>query len=197
MKSDTPSTEAYAAAALELGCEERAIRAVAKVEAGKLGAFLDSGEPVLLFEPRVFRHETDHRFDGATAVIDGKHWPLSTANSPGPGEYGPSSIQHAKLAAASLLDRDAARKSCSWGLFQVMARNYQAAGYETLQEFVNAAYRSADDHLRMFVGFIKSDSRLVSALRAKDWRTFKRIFNGPAENGYALRMAEAYRELVA
>jgi N-acetylmuramidase-like protein len=193
VKPDTPTVTAWLDAAASIGCELRAIRAVAKVEAGSEGAFLDSGEPVILFERHIFHRLTDGRFDGA--VAPGVDIASSQISVPVRGGYGRASIQHAKLAAAVLLDREAALKSCSWGLFQIMGLNHESAGFQDLQEFVNAMYRSADDHLAAFVSFIKSDSRMVGALRSKDWHAFARIYNGPATSGYDSRIAWAYREL--
>ena len=189
VKADQPSDEAYAAAAWLLMVEPRALKAIAQVEAGPGGAFLDDGRPVVLFERHVFHRLTQGRFD-SDADISGEK----------AGGYGPGGAhQHERLAAAALLDRTAALQSASWGLFQIMGRNYQEAGYPVLQRFVNAMYRSVDDHLRALVMFIRHDDRLVDALRARDWTSFARVYNGPffAASHYDDRMAEAYEGLSA
>jgi hypothetical protein len=187
VKADQPTDEGYAAAAWLLGVETRAMKAVAEVEAGPQGAFLSTGEPTILFERHIFHRLTGGRFD---AVAPG----LSNAISGGYGKY---SEQHGRLARAVKLDRDAALKSASWGLFQVMGFNHVAAGFPDLQRFINAAYRDVDDHLRMFVMFIRSDAGLVDAIRARAWDAFALRYNGPdyKRNDYAVKMGDAYQAL--
>lgn len=183
IKAAQPTHIAYAAAAWLLMCEEPSLRAIAEVESGPGGAFLPSGEPVILFERHIFRSLTDGRFD--------KYPNLS---GPTPGGYGPSSMQHVRLQDAALLDREAALKSASWGLFQVMGFNHERAGFPELQEFVNAAYRSAECHLRMLVMFVRNSTGMARALEERDWQTFARLYNGPnyAASGYDKRLAKAY-----
>lgn len=188
------SERSYEHAAWLLMCDIPAMKAVAEVESGPLGAFLSTGEPVILFERHVFHRLTGGRYDGSRVTSGGDHWLIS---SPVPGGYGPSSIQHRKLQYAAAMDRTAALRACSWGLFQIMGLNHQNAGYAQLQRFVNAMYRSADDHLRAFAMFIRSNGLLVDALRTHDWYTFARIYNGPKfrENRYDSKLSEAYNRL--
>jgi hypothetical protein len=196
MKADRPTVAAYAAAAWLLSCEPRAIQAVAEVEAGPEGAFLDSGEPVILFERHLFHRLTEGRFDGRVwRDSPSSAWALLSSSTP--GGYGPVSMQHPKLQAAAALDRAAALKACSWGLFQILGANHDQAGYPILQRFINAMFREVDDHLRAFCMFIRHDARLVDAIRAKDWAAFARTYNGPqfSRNRYDQKMADAYNGL--
>lgn len=184
-KADFPSDAAFAAAAWMLDCEEEAIRAVAEVEAGPHGAFLDDDAPVILFERHYFHRLTGGRWSAEHPDI----------SNPKAGGYGRVSEQHGRLAKAAALDRDAALKSASWGLWQIMGANHKAAGHATIQAFINAMYRSVDDHLRAFVMFILADPRLLSAIRGRDWKAFARAYNGPgfARNSYDTKMAAAHR----
>jgi hypothetical protein len=197
-KADYPGPESYAAAAWLLMVEVAAIRAVGQIEAGTQGAFLETDEPVILFERHVFDRLTNARHRGA--IVPGSNnetWRLIAW--PNPGGYGPYSVQHRRLQAAAALDREAALKSASYGLFQILGTNHVAAGYPSLQRFVTAMYRSVDDHLRALVMFLRHDERLVDALRAKDWPAFARIYNGPsfAAHNYHGRLADAYARIVA
>lgn len=195
-KRDQPTDEGYAAAAWILLAETRALKAIATVEAGPEGAFLSTGAPVILFERHVFHRLTKGRFDGHPDI-----------SNPEPGGYGTYSAQHKRLAAAAVLDKYAAFKSASWGLYQIMGENHAAAGFRDLssgdnsgiQRFVNAMYRSADDHLRALVMFLRNDSRLVDALRTKNWPAFAYAYNGPAyeKHDYHGRIAAAYARLGA
>lgn len=175
-----------------LSCEVASIKAVTRVESGPLGGFLDDDTPVILFERHLFHRLTGGKYDAVKlSTTKPEHSFLSMVT---PGGYGPSSLQHAKLAAAALLDRDAALKSCSWGLFQILGLNFERAGFQRLQRFINAMYRSVDDHLRAFVNFVQSDESLADAIRTKNWPSFARQYNGPAyaKNKYDEKLAEAY-----
>lgn len=194
-RGGSPSHEAYREAAVRLGCEEAAVRAVATVEAGPLGAFFATGEPVILFERHWFHRLTDGRHAGARA--SGLPASCSLLSSAKRGGYGPYSAQHKRLAAAAALDREAALKSASWGLFQIMGCNFWQAGHSSLQSFVNAMYRGVDDHLAAFVAYVLADPRLVRAIRrigSGGEVTFARIYNGPAyaENAYDARILRAF-----
>lgn len=180
--------EDFRRAADRLGVDVPSVQAVAQVEAPN-GGFLPSGEPTILFERHVFSKRTGGRFDKSHPHI----------SNPKPGGYGPSSTQHARLAEAAALDRTAALESASWGKFQIMGFNHQAAGYMTLQGFINAMYVSEGKQLDAFVSFLKNDrgGAMQRALKAKDWATFARLYNGPAyaEHNYHGRLRDAYREL--
>ncbi len=191
-RAEKPSREAYAAAAWLLACDPLMLEAFGLVEAGSEGAFLDTGEPTILFERHVFSALTGGRFDGfvvpGTDPVDAASWRV--ISSPKPGGYGPVSVQHRRLNAAVALDRNAALKSASWGLFQILGRNHAACGYPDVQRFVNAMIRSVDDHLRALTMFIRFDTRLLDAIRKNDYVTAAEIYNGPrqADHDYAGRL---------
>ena len=187
MKADQPSFEAYGHAAWMLNCDVPAIRAVAEVESGPLGGFNDDGSPVILYEPHIFHQLTGGKYDARYPELSYAKWKTRP--------YGSNAEQHQRLARAVALDRDAALKSCSWGLFQIMGSNHRMAGHLTVQRMVNAAYADVDEHLRMFVNFIINRNGLIDALRAHDWPTFKLVYNGPGENEYAAKMAAAFARL--
>lgn len=190
MKDDQPTEEGYTSAAWLLMAEPRAMKAIAQVEAGPQGAFLPDGRPVVLFERHIFHRLTAGRFDHDAPD-------LSNEKPTPPGGYGSSLSQHERLGRASELDRAAALKSASWGLFQIMGFHHERCGYPNIQRFVNAMYRSADDHLRALVGFLRSDERLVDAIRGRNWIVFARLYNGVgfAASKYDQRIAEAYDRL--
>jgi hypothetical protein len=174
----------YQQAALALGCEVAAIKAVCAIEAPR-GGFLETGHPTILFERHVFHRLTDGKYDRAAPNISGRE----------PGAYGTFGGQPARLARAAEFDRAAALMATSWGKFQIMGENYKRAGFKTLQEFINAMFKSEQQHLAAFVSFIKGDQRLVEALRLKNFGTFARLYNGPGykRNKYDEKMAAAYR----
>jgi hypothetical protein len=174
----------YARAALLLGCNPAAIRAVAEVEAPGSG-FLPDGRPKILFEAHHFSRLTAHRFDADHPSISSRVWDRTL--------YRGGAAEHDRLARAAELDREAALLSCSWGKFQIMASNYKKAGFTSLQAFVNAMYRSEAEHLTAFCHFVKNMG-LDDELRRLDWAPFARVFNGPkyAEHRYDERLAQAF-----
>lgn len=174
-------------AANALGVSVPAIKAVAEVESRGEG-FLDTGEPKILFEPHIFSRLTGGAYDKSHPDISYPKWK--------PGAYGTVSSQHGKLQRAAALDRDAAMQSCSWGLFQVMGFNWKAAGFKSLQAFVNAMYKGVDGHLDALVGFISGDHDMLRALQNLRWGDFARLYNGPGykANRYDEKMAASYRK---
>jgi len=183
MTQPTLTNADYQRAAATLGVDVATVRAVTEVEARGRG-FLDSGEPVILFERHVFHRLT-------SGLYSARHPDISNAT---PGGYGPESQQHARLQKAAALDREMALQSASWGLFQIMGFNHAAAGHPTLQGFINAMYRSEGAHLDAFVGFVRSEPAMHRALKARNWAEFARRYNGPAyaANHYDTRLAAAY-----
>lgn len=198
MKDDFPTPAAYGHAAWFLMCEVAALQAIAQVEAGPLGAFNDDGTPVILFERHKFDKLTHGLFRG-TALEGNADSAWSSISEPTSGGYGPPSAQHRKLDLAALRDRNAALQSCSWGLFQILGENWQSAGFDSLQAFVNAMIRDVDGHLRALVMFIRNDRRLLTALRSRDWAAFAFAYNGPQfkKNSYDAKMAAAYKKLTS
>jgi len=175
----------FAAAAASLGCDAKAIKAVAKVESSR-SPFDPLGRPTILYERHLFRRLTAGRFDS--------HPDLSNRAA---GGYGKFAEQYGKLQRAYALDPDAALKACSWGMFQILGMNHKAAGFASVDTFVKAMCQTEADHLKAFVSFIKASPGLLVALRERDWSGFARRYNGPEyhKNHYDEKMADAYRHL--
>ncbi len=91
--------------------------------------------------------------------------------------------------------REALYRSASWGLFQILGRNHRRAGYASAESMYDA-FATLEGQVRGFFNFIESTPGLLNTLRAKDWREFARIYNGPSNvNDYAPKMANAYTVL--
>ena len=172
----------YQKAANELQVDVAVIKAVCKVEA-PMGGFLSNGTPVILFER--------HKFHQFTKGIFSQDYP--SISNPRPGGYKGKYKEHDRLQSAVNLDRESALLSASWGKFQIMGFNYKLCGFEDLQDFINAMFKSEEEQLYAFVNFIKS-VKLQDELQRKDWKAFAKAYNGKAyrKNKYAKRMQEAY-----
>lgn len=181
------SETAFREAAQRLGCEVAAIKAVAKVEANG-GGFDKDGMPKILFEAHHFSRLTGKKYNASYPAISSTSWNRSL--------YARSNLgEHKRLALAADIDRDAALKSASWGMFQILGSNWKVCGYDSLQDFINAMYVSEDKHLEAFCGFVEGN-KLTDFLRTKNWAKFAARYNGPSyrANKYDEKMAAAYRE---
>jgi hypothetical protein len=180
----------YKQAAEILGVEVACVKAVTKVESRGSG-FLPIGAPVILFE----RH---WMYKLLKAKL-GKEPALSDVVDPKAGGYKGGTAEHTRLEKAVAIDRECALQSASWGLFQIMGFHYKTLGYPTVQAFVNAAYKSEGSQLDMFVRFLKANPAMLSALKAKDWPKFAKLYNGPKykDNNYDTKLRDAYAASVS
>lgn len=179
------SEDDYKKAAAKLGCDVPAVKAVSEVESGPHGAFLPSGEPVILFERHKFHKFTKGKYDQS-------HPNISKTLA---GGYGKVSEQHGRYKEASALDSDAAMMSCSWGRFQVMGFNWQNLGYPSLKDFVDGMYLSEANHLDSFVRYVVKNG-LAKHLKNKNWAAFALVYNGEEyrKNKYDTKLAAAYKK---
>jgi hypothetical protein len=183
------SEKQYADSAKLLGAEVAALKAVAEVESGGDGMLL-TGEPKILFEPHIFWKELRKAgIDPATIQGAGDILYPTWGTKP----YGKVSQQHERMGRAAAINREAALKAASWGKFQILGSNYKLAGFDNVQDFVNAMYKGEDEQLEAFVNFIKN-TFLDDELRAKDWKGFARGYNGAlyTKNNYDKKLAAAY-----
>lgn len=182
MSKPTLTGKDFAEVAKNLGCGIAAIRAVAEVESAGNG-FLENDDPKILFERHIFSRRTGGLFNNSHPGI----------SNPKPGGYGSVASQHKRLQEAALLNRAAALMSASWGKFQIMGFNYTLAGFNTLQDFINAMYRSEKDQLMAFANYIRNVS-LDDELREHRWADFARKYNGPEykKNNYDRKLEQAF-----
>ncbi|PHK92937.1 peptidoglycan-binding protein [Pseudoroseomonas rhizosphaerae] len=176
-------------AAARMGCDVAAVQAIASVESSGEG-FLPDGRPVILYEAHIFGRVTGYKYatrDSRGKPISSRTWDRSL--------YGPTGDhQWNRMRIAEALNRDAAWKACSWGMFQVLGENHRAAGFPTVEAFVQAMESGAGAHLDAAVGFILTNG-LAGHLRNRAWAAFARGYNGPgfAANQYDTKLAAAYQ----
>lgn len=173
-------------AAERLGVEVAVIEAVMAVEARGDGFIRGTDLPVILFEGHIFHRETGGRFTDKHPSISYRSWTKAHYKG-GRGEYD-------RLLAAMALDEDVALSSASWGLFQIMGFNHQAAGFGSVQDFVNAQATGEDHQLLAFASFVAANGAMLAALSAHDWAGFARRYNGPGyrQNAYDTKLAAEF-----
>lgn len=180
------------------------VQTVCKIESNGHG-FDDNDLPIILFEGHVFSRLTNHRFDNDHPTISYPEW-TNQFYPKGPTTTVRNTKNHARLAEAADLDRDAALQSASWGLFQLMGFNFKDLGFADAQDFVNAMYESEMTQLAAFISWIMVTRKktlsgdhvlLVDSLRQHRWADFAYGYNGSgyAANQYDVKLAMAYASL--
>jgi len=161
---------------------------VLQVETSGCG-YLGDRRPAILFERHYFSRLTNHAYDASHPGI----------SNPSAGGYGAGGAhQYDRLNEALALDEQAALKSASWGIGQVMGDNFAVAGFQNVTAMVTALVAAEDSQLSSVAHFIKGNG-LASALAKHDWAAFAKGYNGPsyAKNNYDKNLAQAYSKLSA
>ena len=169
----------------EIGVGEDELHTVLDVECRGSG-FDRSGRVAMLFEPHIFWRELGSgpaRSIAAREQLACQRW----------GQFKYPSDSYPRLLVAMEIDKDAALRSASWGLGQVMGFNHGLAGYRSAEEMVAAFAQDEENQLRGMVSFI-AKTHLADALRKHDWAGFACGYNGAgyASHGYHTRLAARY-----
>lgn len=167
-----------------IGCGEDHLRAVLEVET-RGGGFDVHGRPKMLFEPHVFYRNLSgaDREAAVNAGLAYRRW----GEKPYPRDSYP------RLERAMEINSEAALRSASWGLGQILGENYHMAGYPSAKAMVDAFLDDEAVHLAAMVEFIVS-AGLDDDLRREDWRGFARGYNGAgyAKHGYHVKLKAAF-----
>lgn len=181
-------------AADRLGVPLASVMAVNQVESRGEG-FASNGRPVILFERHVMHARLQaNGITERTADNLAQQYPALVNRKP--GGYIGGTAEHQRLAQAQQIHATAALESASWGLFQIMGYHWQRLGYLDAQHFADTMALSEAAQLDAFVSFIEADPALHKALKARNWKQFARIYNGPAfaKNLYDVKLARAYAQ---
>lgn len=176
-----------------LGVEVAALRAILEKES-KGSGFNADGTPKILYERHIMYQRLTEHFGLSTA----KYWATGRADlvyskGYGAGGYGKYSEQPKKLEAAAKIDRTSALESCSWGIAQVMGYHWKLCGFSSVQQFVNAMYKSEDSQFEVFVKFLEG-SGIVPYLKKLDWANVALRYNGKnyKQNNYDVDLKRYY-----
>lgn len=188
------TNEDFEQAALKIGCETEVIKAVAKVESLGKG-FNRDGSPIILFEGHVFWRELKRKGIDPVKHTKGNEdilyvrWTRKHYTGNYIGEY-------KRLKRAFEIDKEAALKSTSWGMFQIMGFNFGLCGYSDVFLFVMAMEFNSVNQLNAFVNFV-INRKIAPHLQTKNWRMIAALYNGSgyAKNQYHTKMRNAYLKL--
>lgn len=183
-------------AAQRLGCEVAVIRALWEVEAAGDG-YLADGSLKRRFEPHHFpRAHWDDLGFGAAYLTAAQRAGAARRGWVGTLQAWQISVlqsSQAMLADAYRIDPAAALRASSWGGPQILGSNAEAAGYASAEAMVRSMARSAREQLAAFVRLVEAWG-LAPALRAHDWITIARRYNGAGQVAYyAAQLEAAYR----
>lgn len=183
----------YKKAAEELGVEVAVIKAVKEVETGGRGGFLEPNKPTILFEGHIFWSQLKKLDLNPENYVKGNEeilYPKWTK-----AHYLGGKKEYYRLERAIGINREAALKSASWGMFQIMGFNYKSCGCLSVEDFVAKNKISEGIQLDLFVNFIKTN-KLEPYLIKKDWAGFACKYNGPEyrENKYDEKLIAAYKK---
>jgi hypothetical protein len=191
-KQETLTDEDIRKAAERLKVEIAAIHAVIAVESKGKGFFSD-GRPIILFEGHVFWKQLENK-KVIRAKLAAEH-PEIVYKTWTREFYKRGSREYERFKIASSVDEQAAKKSTSWGLFQIMGFNHEACGFKTVDEFVTKMSLNEGEQLSAFMNFCEHH-KLNDFLRKKDWAGFAQRYNGPEykKNQYDYKLEMIYNE---
>lgn len=174
--------------------EPAAIKAVVIVESGGSGFINGTTKPKILFEGHIFWNQLIKVGIDPNKIIKGNENIIYSKWT----KIYYSEDQYLRLEKAKKINIDAALKSTSWGLFQIMGFNHASCGYNNVTDYVNDMYIDEQHQLQAFINFIKNDSsgNKYKALQNKDWATFAKLYNGSsyALNQYDIKLKKNYDE---
>ena len=183
----------YQELANKLQIEVATVKAIKEVESGQYGAFLSEDCPPILFEGHIFWKQLENEgFYPANLVVGNEDILYQKWTKQ---HYLGGMKEYDRLDKAMKINKIAALKSASWGMFQIMGFNYESCGCKSVDEFVTRMKRSEKDQLDMFIQFIVNN-KLDKYLREKDWKGFAAKYNGPlyAQNKYDTKLEQAYNK---
>jgi N-acetylmuramidase len=177
-------------AAIKLGIEVAALRAVLQVETGGKG--FDSKDRLkVLFEPHIFYKQLGPGAKRDKAVAQGLAYPKQGAK---PYPKSPDTRYH-QIDAAMTIDVAVALNSASWGLPQIMGFNSKSAGFSSATMMIKSMLKGEREQLFAMVDLLET-WKLASALQKKQWGKVATVYNGSGNaKAYAGELKDAYESL--
>lgn len=169
-----------------------------EVESGGNGFSPTTGKLIIQFEPHVFdRYLTEFKIDHTiTSRLSGGRRTYSITSM---GETFTNGVegQTAEWSAFNVAFRinpTAAMLSTSIGLPQIMGFHFARIGFDTVDAMWDAFKTGERSQVAGLAKFIKTDSRLLRALKNKDWATVAKLYNGAGYkiNKYDEKLKRAY-----
>lgn len=184
MDTRTITTDQTKALAASYGIEYAALMAVITVESSGVGFNPPTGKLIIRFEPTWFQRE---HADWQNEKGDWFNLPA-----------GNQAQEYKLFNSAFAIDADAAMKSTSVGMMQVLGLHYAELGFASVGAMWDFAKISEANQVELGLRFIKSEPVLLQALRAKNWELFALHYNGSLyyKNQYHIKLFNAYNKFI-
>lgn len=168
--------------ATNYGYEYAALKAVIAKESSGHGFDTTTGKIIIQFEPLYFKRLSDKWANN----IVGHVWYGNKVSN--------QTLEWLAFNDAYSIDAEAAMKSTSIGMMQVLGVHYAELGFKTIDEMWDYGKVSEYNQVDIGVKFIKSQIIIDKALKDKDWATFAMHYNGPKYkmNNYDTDLAKFY-----
>jgi len=151
------------------GVPMEAMVAVLQIESGGKGIDKNTGKPVTRFENHIFSDQLKDlgsydatKFNQHFKYSSSKRWEGHTFN--GETFHGDQNKENEVLDFAKTWNEEAAYRSASYGLPQVMGFNYELLGYDSAVEMAAAFESSIEKQLDGFFAFIKNSKKPCNGL---------------------------------
>jgi len=155
-------------------------KAIANVETKSSGFY--KGKPSILFERHVFYRNLKKNGINPDAVLAehgrGLVYPKPYTNGRREEDrYGSYDNQWVRFNKAKAINEDAAIAAISMGKFQVLGENWKMLGYDSPKDFF-ASNHTEDGQIDAFLRYISKRKGMIEALKAKDFKKIKILYNG-------------------
>jgi hypothetical protein len=169
--------------AVSSGYEYRVLKSIIQVESGQHGFHPVTGKIIIQFEPSWFKRLY-------------KNWAAATRRTTWQSnQVGNQAAEWKAFNSAFAVDADAAMKSTSIGMMQVMGFHYAETGFKTVGEMWDFAKESEHNQVLLAIKWIKTVRPLDLAIKNKDWQKIAYYYNGANYRAfcYDTRLLSAYR----
>jgi hypothetical protein len=173
-----------------------ALKSVTTVEAAGSG-FLTNGKLKILFEGHIFWAELKKRGKNPSELSNSTNRDILYERWTKEFYSKNSADEHGRLDRARSIDSEAANRSASWGMFQIMGNNCEMIGYKTVEAMIEDFFLHERNQLKGFIVFIQK-RKIDGYLRERNWSKFAEGYNGPGykANQYDEKLAKAYLQAV-
>jgi hypothetical protein len=169
--------------AVNSGYEYRVLRSIIQVESGQHGFHPVTGKIIIQFEPSWFRRLY-------------KDWAAATRHITWQSnQVGNQAAEWKAFNSAFAVNAEAAMKSTSIGMMQLMGFHYAETGFKRVGEMWDFAKESEHNQVLLAIKWIKTVPQLDLAIKNKDWQLIAYYYNGANYRAfhYDTRLLSAYR----
>jgi len=184
--------------AKELNIDWKLIKTVLLIESAGSGFDSNTGKIKIQFEPHIFNRQLALKNIKSTLkFISGTLYKVFVGDKVIENKVDVQSKEWVAFESAITINEDAAYMSTSFGLGQIMGFNYKVCGFKSAKEMADNFKVSEYNQLKGMMKFIMGNSKMFSALKACDWNTFARYYNGAAYKkfSYDTKLANTYASL--